>query len=537
MPVTRSFAAAYTAQHPEEAARARAFLGDEFRAAPTRIARARQERTPVTAEVLAAVTRTTLLHQDHAALRASLAKLAAGAAVVVTGQQVGLFGGPLYSYYKAASAVAIARALEAESGVPCVPLFWLQTEDHDFAEIASACVPRTGEGVRSALRTDAAHDGRRRAPRWRIARWGREIDALAPSALEASALAQRPARGRRTPARLRRRLSAREVAWRRRSACSTARCSPSMGLLLLDPRQPGDRHAAAVPLYEQARCVITPSIARAARRSCARHRAQAGFDVQVPIRAGHSLVFFHQGGAAGDRFRVRADEAGQAVAELATAPLRFSSSALLRPLLQDRIFPTVAYVGGPGELSYFAQLPPLYELLETRLPLVIPRARFRVVDHRARARLAELAGCAELSATTSRWRVLVARLAWHGDAGTISPSICMSLMSSVEQALSAVGDAALDRARLRTSASIDRAVRRFVGRWERLVVERSTSLAATMARLWFAWPRRSAAGACMVSAVAVLGPLRRVGAGTRLQTGAIVPFSSSLLEIGGEIGA
>lgn len=54
---------------------------------------------------------------------------------VLTGQQAGLFLGPLYSFYKAASAVAVARALEVESGVPCVPIFWLQTEDHDFVEI------------------------------------------------------------------------------------------------------------------------------------------------------------------------------------------------------------------------------------------------------------------------------------------------------------------------------------------------------------------------------------------------------------------
>jgi uncharacterized protein YllA (UPF0747 family) len=58
-----------------------------------------------------------------------------GTVVVVTGQQVGLFLGPLYSLYKAATAVSVARALEQETGVRCVPVFWLQSEDHDFDEI------------------------------------------------------------------------------------------------------------------------------------------------------------------------------------------------------------------------------------------------------------------------------------------------------------------------------------------------------------------------------------------------------------------
>ncbi len=74
--------------------------------------------------------------RTEAQARARDALAGGRACCVVTGQQAGLFGGPLYTIYKAASAIADAHALEAETSVPCVPVFWLQNEDHDFAEIA-----------------------------------------------------------------------------------------------------------------------------------------------------------------------------------------------------------------------------------------------------------------------------------------------------------------------------------------------------------------------------------------------------------------
>jgi len=109
-----------------------------------------------------------VLREQQSALPASAARQASldalakgGVAVVATGQQVGLFLGPLYTFYKAASAVAVARALAAESGVGCVPLFWLQTEDHDFAEIRTCAVAGPdGKPVRLELAQDREADSR-----------------------------------------------------------------------------------------------------------------------------------------------------------------------------------------------------------------------------------------------------------------------------------------------------------------------------------------------------------------------------------------
>src|SRR5579859_4470829 len=88
---------------------------------------------------------------------AHLAALQRGAAAIVTGQQVGLFLGPLYTLYKAASAVVLARALAARAGTPVVPVFWLQTEDHDLPEIASVAVPCRDGVTTLAVPVDAAN--------------------------------------------------------------------------------------------------------------------------------------------------------------------------------------------------------------------------------------------------------------------------------------------------------------------------------------------------------------------------------------------
>src|SRR4051812_26052099 len=140
--VPRPFSSSYLAG--EELARR--FIPLDFRSGADRIARARAAAERKVAPALVAV-----LRDQQSALPASRARAenldalaAGGTAVVATGQQVGLFLGPLYGFYKAASAIAVARALATESGVPCVPLFWLQTEDHDFAEIASAAVAGSG---------------------------------------------------------------------------------------------------------------------------------------------------------------------------------------------------------------------------------------------------------------------------------------------------------------------------------------------------------------------------------------------------------
>jgi uncharacterized protein YllA (UPF0747 family) len=124
-------------------ARAVALLDDGFRRTDARAAAATAAAVrPVSKALHAALVAQNAALPPSPSREKNLARLGQpGTVVVVTGQQMGLFLGPLFTLYKALSAVVAARALEAETGRPCVPLFWLQNEDHDLCEVNHTFVP------------------------------------------------------------------------------------------------------------------------------------------------------------------------------------------------------------------------------------------------------------------------------------------------------------------------------------------------------------------------------------------------------------
>jgi uncharacterized protein YllA (UPF0747 family) len=173
----------------------------------------------------------------------------------------------------------------------------------------------------------------------------------------------------------------------------------------------------------------------------------AGFDEQVHTRQNAALAFFHPDGVSGARYRlVRAGDGWETPAGaishaallelLAREPLRFSTSALLRPLVQDAILPTCAYVGGPAELAYFAQLAPLYARFELAMPLIAPRARLRVIDPTTRSLLRrtglEAAGCEQ-----ARDAVL-AKIAGRPDDEPSAAELRQRLLAPLERELDAL---------------------------------------------------------------------------------------------------
>ncbi len=506
----RPFTPAWLAGDPE----ALALLDDGFRR-DDRLdaALAAAAARPIAPAVLAALeARNDGPDDDPRASPARRANLRAlcepGATVVVTGQQMGLFLGPLYTLYKAAAAIVDARALAARSGRPCVPVFWLQTEDHDLEEI-DTCAVLTAAGDLTTLRVGAP--GSTAAARVPVG--ARTLGPGIGAALEALATALDDAPFAAEVLALLRRAYRPEVRWSEAFADVLAQLFADEGLLVLDPRDPA-LAAEATALHLRCLDAVDAIAATLTARSDALEAA--GFAAQVHVRPGAPLLFFAPEGADGPRYRLAPAAASAAAATASDAGRRWmlvghpdglqlddatlrarivaepraaSTSALLRPLLQDTLLPTVAYVGGPGEIAYFAQLPPLYALLEVPMPVVVPRARFVVVPPR-QAQLLDKLGLGALQACGDE-AALRATLAAGAVADGFEPATAIdaALRAALDPVFARLGvamerlDPNLGKTVSRSRGAIDDTVTKLLGRYEAALARRDADATARLARV------------------------------------------------------
>ncbi|MDP3151836.1 MAG: bacillithiol biosynthesis cysteine-adding enzyme BshC [Archangium sp.] len=464
-------------------ARAHAFLPDDFRHASRRAESVRRAATrAVSPSTIAALRAQSARLPAAAAREANLEALATpGTTVVVTGQQVGLFLGPLYSFYKAASAVVTARALQQETGVRCVPVFWLQSEDHDFEEI-DHCDVQNGAGELVRLGLDAPG----RVLRSSLS--SLPLGANVAAALQELAIALEGLPHANEVLESFRRHYRPERTWVSSFAGVMAELFEE--LVLLDPR---DAALAAEirPVHERA-VLECDRIANVLLERTAQLEA-AGFAAQVHVRPGAPLSFFHPEGSDGPRFRmekrddafglVGREDSRSAQQLLACEPLCFSTSALLRPIVQDTLLPTAAIIGGPGELNYFAQLPPLYAHFGLPMPMLVPRARFRVIEPRTRSLLVTLGlTAAEVEAPADQ---VLKRL--RPPAAALTPELLeRRLADAIEPLLEAVPakvGSDVEDAVKRTRKTIERAVSRLSGRYSRELQRGDQTLTDRLERL------------------------------------------------------
>jgi bacillithiol biosynthesis cysteine-adding enzyme BshC len=294
-----------------------------------------------------------------------------GTVAVITGQQVGLFSGPAYTIYKALTAARLAADLNA-SGIPAVPIFWMATEDHDFAEIDHAWIFDAGQHP-VMLRTEApsAWQGKQRpaggcpVEHPPIAELRKALAGFAHGDEVAAAVAQAYQHGMTMGAGFRALL---------------VKLLGRIGMLTVDPLDPQLRNVGA-PFMAEA-LAAAPDLKQAL---LARNKvlAAAGYHAQVNIEENSSLFFLLEHA---ERVTLRKKDTEFAALQDRAADV--SPNALLRPVWQDYLFPTVAYVGGPGELAYFAQSQVIYDRLLGRMPVAVSRASFTLLDARTSKLLA-----------------------------------------------------------------------------------------------------------------------------------------------------
>ena len=302
---------------------------------------------------------------------------------VITGQQAGLFGGPLYTLFKALTTVKLAREWTARFGPEFrfVPVFWAATDDHDLGEIDHAYfvgkdgrVERLraawGEEARGAAASEASFAKQVEALR-------EPLEALLPGAAE---MLLEPYRGSSVGAA---------------GAALLARWLSPLGLIVADAAalRPFGRALYARELDEFPRTGALIRSAGAALRA-------AGYEPALDEAGEGPHVFLHREGL---RAALTAVDGGRAFRErspafaargmeprtyakdelrrrIEAAPETFSASAALRPVVQQTLFPVAAAVLGPGEMAYWAQLAPLHDHYGAAWPVVIPRASATLLD-------------------------------------------------------------------------------------------------------------------------------------------------------------
>jgi bacillithiol biosynthesis cysteine-adding enzyme BshC len=474
IPYRRLGASALFAAYAGEDARALAYYAhDPWDAAARAEAARRAAAAPADRDVLADV----LLEQnaawwgeEEAGVRAGVERLRDAACVaVVTGQQLGLFGGPLYTVYKALTAVRLARQLEAETGRPVVPVFWLADEDHDFAEVRATTLLGRVAPVRVAYDDGLAPDANR-GPVGRLA-----LGTAIAAALDAVAAALPPTPFAAALAGALRADWRPGARWRDAFARTLRRLTAGAGLVFVS----GDDarlKRLAVPLFHEE---VEGWAATHEALLAVSARLQAdGFHAQVAPRP-VNLFLFHGGqrlplDPAEGGFALRGADVRFTSADLRTLlevePERFSPGVALRPVMQDRLFPTAAYVGGPGEVAYFAQLGPVYARFGVPMPVVYPRASLTLLPEKTARVLgrygltvADLAGAhgasQEQTLAALHRRLALEHAGVDLDAPFAAASAALDALLDGLRPLATGVDASLDRAVEAARAKARRALR------------------------------------------------------------------------------
>lgn len=304
-----------------------------------------------------------------------------GTLAVVTGQQVGLAGGPMLTLYKAITAVALADDLQRSTGVRTVPVFWMATSDHNLQEAAQL----HWIDLENRLAGTRDNTAGNRTPVGSLPLGERAHDVLhgLQSALPETEFSESYLR------------ALRECYMPERTFADAfrdlgLRLLGRYGLVFFDPQDPAIKRISS-PFLQRAVEEVDDRLERLAERSRAIERA--GYRVQAPVEPGRPALFLLDDGRRrkivleGRSIRARTDiilSRDELFAIARDEPERLSAGVTLRPILQGWLIPTGAYVAGPHEMAYWAQLADAFDPLSVPKPAVIPRCSLTLIEPKVR---------------------------------------------------------------------------------------------------------------------------------------------------------
>ncbi|WP_124727719.1 bacillithiol biosynthesis cysteine-adding enzyme BshC [Staphylospora marina] len=317
----------------------------------------------------------------HPEVEKNLRRLAdPDALVVIGGQQAGLLGGPLYAIYKAVTLIQLARREEKRLGRPVVPVYWIAGEDHDHAEVDHVRVMEENGDIRKLRYDPGATEGVPVSriivdgPRFRA--WLEELSRYFPdSSYKREWVARFGGFAEDSPS------------WTRMFARLMHHLFGKYGLVMFDSAHPAVRRLES-PFFGELvrrRAEIADRVSKEAGRL-----REAGFKPQVEAGPEDGHLFLLVEGRRrllvrkGDRWVTKDGGVSLSEAELLTVaernPEQLSNNVVTRPLMQEYLFPVLAFVGGPGEIAYWSLLRGAFEAVGLEMPVVVPRAGYTVID-------------------------------------------------------------------------------------------------------------------------------------------------------------
>ena len=366
------------------------------------------------------------------------------------------------TFNKALTARALADALERQLGVPVAPVFWAATDDADFDEAARVSVA-LADGAHELVLESTSPGG---VPMARVP-IGRDVRALLESFHAACGSAPHAAYVERVDREYVEGATVGDAYVK----VLRAALEP-LGIAVLDVSHPSVGAASAEVLAQAAARSADVAEAVAARSAELR---TAGYDPQVEEVGGLSLVFVNEQGTK------RRLPIGEAARFTASSDRWLSSTVLMRPVLERAILPTAAYIGGPGEIAYFAQVSAVAEALQLAKPLVVPRWSATIVEPRVQHVLDALGVTIESlqDPHAAETRLARARMPQRAaDALTLLRAELEARLSALSQSADRlVPDTTIDGVRRTFDHRLDRLERRFVAGVKHRETELMRSLA------------------------------------------------------------